>query len=67
MAKFPESGCWRHIGPKRLHLSAKFLSLSPLPESVVLRFGPRKVGVEAEGNQPLGFCFVEVPGAAGVD
>ena len=59
MAKPPESDFWRDLGPKRLHLSAELLSFSPLPESMVLRFGPGKAVEEPEVNQPLGFCLGE--------
>lgn len=52
-AALPESDFWRGLGPKRLHLSAEFLSLSPLPESMVLGFGPGKAVEEPEVNQPL--------------
>lgn len=59
MAKPPDSDFWRDLGPKRLHLSAELLSLSPLPESMVLRLGPGKAVAEPEVNQPLLFCLGE--------
>ena len=49
----PDSAFWRDLGPKRLHLSAELLSLSPLPDSMVLRLGPGKAVAEPEVNQPL--------------
>lgn len=52
-AVLPESDFWRDLGPKRLHLSAKFLSLSPLAESMVPGFGPGKAVEGPEVNQPL--------------
>uniref|UniRef100_A0ABI7ZR74 SUMO interacting motifs containing 1 n=1 Tax=Felis catus TaxID=9685 RepID=A0ABI7ZR74_FELCA len=52
-AALPESDFWRDLGPKRLHLSAKFLSLSPLAESMGPGFGPGKAAEEPEVNQPL--------------
>ena len=49
----PDSDFWSDLGPKRLHLSVELLSLSPLPESMVLRLGPGKAVEEPEVNQPL--------------
>ena len=49
----PDSDFGRDLGPKRLHLSAELLSLSPLPESMALRPGPGKAVAEPEVNQPL--------------
>lgn len=49
----PDSDFWSGLGPKRLHLSVELLSLSPLPESMVLRLGPGKAVEGPEVNQPL--------------
>ena len=51
MAKPPESDFWKDLGPKRLHLSAEPLSLSLLPESMMLRLGPGKAVEEPEVTQ----------------